>query len=319
MYSLKDALLQNYDADVLKMIVWDQKKERPDELAEAAAERLLQPDVMRRKMMFLHDDDISFFEYACKGKTSVAKANYVSADRIREANYGFVTDMNMTFRIPDDVVSVYEQINEPSFHEKRRKMSWLLDCAKLIPLFYGIITVGDFSRLYRRNPKRSESDEEIVLVLLPELFRYAETNLVLHGNELISSDLEKTGNMDKIRQLHREYPISFPTYAEIKNITEDFYPSGSQSYRKLKQRMIRMFSMSSEKADAMLEVVFVNIAVGCQYDDIADYLSNNGLKMTDDQRRQLKSVMQETWLDTRCLMFNGQRPSVAAPQMLYVF
>ena len=39
MYSLKDALLQNYDADVLKMIVWDQKKERPDELAEAAAER----------------------------------------------------------------------------------------------------------------------------------------------------------------------------------------------------------------------------------------------------------------------------------------
>ena len=83
--------------------------------------------------------------------------------------------------------------------------------------------------------------------------------------------------------------------------------------------MIRMFSMSSEKADAMLEVVFVNIAVGCQYDDIADYLSNNGLKMTDDQRRQLKSVMQETWLDTRCLMFNGQRPSVAAPQMLYVF
>ena len=71
MYSLKDALLQNYDADVLKMIVWDQKKERPDELAEAAAERLLQPEVMRRKMMFLHDDDISFFEYACKGKENL--------------------------------------------------------------------------------------------------------------------------------------------------------------------------------------------------------------------------------------------------------
>lgn len=318
-YFLKDALLQNYDAETLKGIVPEMADSTPAELARAAAERLLQPEVMRRRMMFLHDDDIAFFNYACRGKTSVAKANYAAADRLRELNYGFVTDARMTFRIPDDVVSAFEGIDDDAFRLKRQKMSWLLDCARLVPLFYSVMSAGDFCRLYRRKKERQESNEEILIVMLPELFRNADPKLVLQGGELIHQGLLESGNIGKIRQLHREYPVSFPSYGEIRNITADFYPSSAASYKKLKQIMIRLLSVSPETAEAMLEAVFINIAVGTDCDYIFEVLAQHGLAVNDAQKDELKPYMLDAWLDTRCLMFNGECPRRAAPQLSYLF
>jgi hypothetical protein len=315
---LKDALLANYDAETLKEIS-GMNAGSPEELAKAAAEILLKPDVMADRMKFLHDQDLTFFEVACRGETSVAKANYASADRIRDLLYGFADPRTMRFTVPDDVVHVYREIKTEAFDEKRKKMSWLNDCIRLVPLFYGAVRVTDFCRLYRQNRERQEDDGEIILRLLPELKKSRPVRIHTAGGELVSDDIEQSGGLDKIRQLHKEYPVRFPTAAEIKNITADFYPSDSASYKKLKKALIRETGRDADYADAFLELIFVNMAAGCNYDDLVRLLNEDGMTVSDEMKRRLRPLMHEAWMDTRCLMFNGERPRKAAPHLSYLF
>lgn len=322
--NLKEALLSVHDSEwLMEFAKTSGLKElnTPEETADVISETLLDPQIMMENMITLHDEDIDFIRYCLKQDQPFLPSSgyYDSADRLRDLQYGFVVDENMHFVMPDDVKKAYQKIDTPAFHQKRKKMAWLNDCVSLIPYLYAILSVGDLGTLYRKHRGFEETNEEIVMRMLPELSGRPHFPCALEGNELITKGLKESGQEKRLREIHETIPVSFPSYGEIKDLIQNGYPSKETSWKKLRHTLIHDFRVSDTFIDALLNGIWMYIATGNAFSDTLKMIRNESVPVRKEQEESLKAVMTEAWNHTRMIMCNGDTPEHAMPYTSYIF
>ena len=278
--------------------------------AEQLAEKLLSEDCLKGRMLTLHDNDIRFLEYVIRsgGKLIPVRANYASADQLRNLSYAFVPWGSMTMELADELADAYAAINTPEYHELRRRTAWLYDCMTISAQIHGIISISDFCTLYRRHPDFDEPNEEIIMRLLRQLKRWHELPMEQKEGELIVKGLAETGHEAKLRILHQQVPAGIPSYSEMKDILQNGYPSRVKEYRVLKTFLIRETLVREDYASAVLELLWKLISSGNTWAEILDILHGQAVPVPAGAEETLKARMADAWEVTRMLMCNGHAP-----------
>ena len=321
---LKDVLLTVHDPqwlmDFAKTAGLKEVKS-PAETAEVISETLLDPQIMEQNMLVLHDEDIDFIHYCLKQDQPFlpSRVYYASADRLRDMQYGFVTGQSMYFIMPEDVKEVFRKIDTPSFHDRRKRVSWLNDCISLIPYLYAILSTGDLCTLYRKHRGFDESNEEIILTMLEPLKERHDFPCVLRKNELITKGLQETGQEERLREIHETLPVVFPSCGEIRDLTEKGYPVRSKTWQKLKTYLIHDLKVSDEFIDPLLNGIWMYLATGNAFSDTLKMIRHESIPVNEEQEPELKRIMSQAWNDTRMIMCNGDTPAHAMPYSEYIF
>lgn len=67
--------------------------------------------------------------------------------------------------VPQEVISVYKQVNTPELQEKCRKLSWMRSCESMMGLIYAIAPLKIVYRMYRKRDGFRVSYEEFMDIL----------------------------------------------------------------------------------------------------------------------------------------------------------
>jgi hypothetical protein len=289
------------------------------ETAEAYAETLLDPSIMRLRLRTLHEEDLRFFEsLMARGRMKPVPANYASADALRETGYAYVVDAAMDLEVPGDVRAVYEEINDEDFRNEQKKYSWLNDCLKLVPYLYGIVSLKNLKALYEQR-RGYEASEETIAGMCDDLIQNNGAAVHHTGDEIIANGIEESGQEEKLRQLHGEIPAGLLSYAEAKDILENRYPSRDGVWKNLRNYFIHYIHVSDDFIDALLEAVWQYMALGNSYQEILQMIHQEAVSLTKLQEVELKAYMGSCWDATRMLMCNGHRPGDVMPGSTRIF
>ena len=310
---LKDALIETRGAEWIRMTAQNGGLSGEGELNEIAGETaglLLSPDVLSERMLSLHDEDIEFLNHVIRSGGSVqpAKANYASADRLRNIDLAFVRRGSLKMELADEVPAAYAAIDTPEFHELRQKVSWLLDCMKISAQIHGIISLSDLGTMYRRHPDRSEPNEEIIFTLMKHVKGSPECPMEQKGSEFVVTGLADTGHEEKLRVLHEQVPAGIPSYSEMKDILQRGYPSKTKEYRTLKKFLIRETLIREDYAEAVLELIWKLLSSGNTYKEVMQVMESQAIPLPVTAETKMKPLLGDVWDVTRMLLCNGHTP-----------
>ena len=272
--------------------------------------------LLNRKLLLLKDEEVRLLESAVKQDGIVpSRTNYRAADRLCALDLGFI-DAEKKLIIPEEVSDVYLAINTIDFHDLRSKISWLYDCLRLVGFFYGVISVSDFGRLYRRKKGMEDPNEEIIMRLYPLVY---DAPAVISDGEIMNRGVRESGNLDKLKQMHERVAVGIPSYSELKDIVENGYPSKNKQYQQLRQFMIRTLNLDVDYSEALLSALHEFIAKGNTYADIMNLLEQENIKPSENDEQLLKYYLGECWDNTRMLLCNGNCPADVMPYHRDIF
>ena len=287
------------------------------DVTDAAAAFYADPVRIENKLLQLHDDEVSLLEKLIREDVMIpALSNYRNAQKLITSELACIMGSDMSLGIIDEVKEVYGSLDPVQFSAMRRKVSWLCDCVHMIPFLYGILPLRDLCTLYRKRKGFDDPNEEIILKLYK---RITDNPVILQNSELYTAGLNDAGNEAKLRQLHKNLPVSFPSYGEIKDVIENGYPSRSEPYKKLKRFLIRDLKQDPSYAEAMMEAVYNYIAKGNTCRDILDLFNQEDIQMNETQKKAVISLLGDCWDDTRMLMVRGARPRDVMPGNRHIF
>lgn len=275
------------------------------------------PPFIENRLLQLHDDEVRLLEALIRQDILIpSENNHRCAERLITTELACILHADLSLGIIDEVRDVYSSLDLKEFNELRTKVSWLTDCLHIIPFMYGILPVKDLCDLYRKRKGFDDTNEEILFSLYR---RITDNPVSLNKNELCTEGLNEAGNEAKLRQIHKSLPVSLPSYAEIRDITENGYPSHSKPYMKLKRFFIRELKQEPAYADALMEMVYNFIAKGNPYQSILEVIEHENIEMDAFRKLQLRSLIGDCWDDTRMLMARGARPVDLHMDKNYIF
>ncbi len=307
--SLKNCLLGRYTAADLRKKAEEQGisgEENSIVCAQKISDSMLNIANFRNVLLLLHDDEIRFLDQACAKEEGFrpAESQYAAADRLFQLDYGFIVSGTREFVIPSDVKLAYHHIRTDAFEKKRRKMSWLADCVRMIPLIYLTLDEKDLYQLYRKRKGYEESDEELE-GLLSEYLRMSDCPCIRKDGVLISKVLEEKGVTEEILKMQKDMPPNLVPYSEVRQIMDHGYPHTEKEWKQLKKFFIRKCGCAVDYADVACSVVWMELAAGADFSLIAEDLAASGIVIPESESRNLENMIRLIRLNVRMSYYRG--------------
>ncbi len=307
--SLKNCLLGRYTAVELRdkaRRIGLSGEENSIACAQKLAESMLKIDNFRNVLLLLHDDEIRFMDQACAKEEGFrpAESQYGAADALFRLDYGFIVSGSREFVIPADVRLAYQHIRTDEFEKKRKKMSWLADCVRMIPVIYLTLEEKDLYRMYGKRKNFEESDSELK-TLLDEYLKMSDCPCVRKGDILISKVLEEKGITGKILKIQEKMPANLVPYSEVRQITEHGYPYTEKEWKLLKKFFVRKCGCTADYADMACGVVWMELAAGADPEMIGEDLAASEITVPESERKNLENMISLIRLNVRMSYYRG--------------
>ena len=126
--------------------------------------------------------------------------------------------------IPKELYSLYPEICDADFHERRHKIDWIRKCLnKIIPPYYSMIPMRKLCRICRRtNPPVIQAEEVLDLVnSIPEDY----CQCVIQDDMVYSKQLiEDSEILQYVKKVQADKPYYIMREQEIEELLENGYP-----------------------------------------------------------------------------------------------
>ena len=275
------------------------------DLAKKIAAYMLQSQVLEKYFLCLQDEQIAEFELAAKqgGLYRSEKSEYLID--LYEASYiGMLVDGRT--RIPKEVYELYLSINSPEFHERRKKMNYLLACLRVSGVLYGITPIRIFLNMLNQCPGFVVTKEELVREIQNIPAEYLDYIIV--GDSIYHTELYPNDKGILRAQENKEYYI--PTIAEINDFSIHGYFSNCPQTIKFKRYLEKELEISREQAEAAVRTIQRRICSNCELEEIADVLNDLGIIVLEEwERKELAKQIHHLCNETRMLLNRGFTPN----------
>ena len=136
-----------------------------EELAENITEKVLNPEIMKEIFLQADEWEIEAFDRATERKCFPAThKDWKELEWFSNKGY-IVAYSDNHAEVPQEVISVYKQVNTPELQEKCRKLSWMRSCESMMGLIYAIAPLKIVYRMYRKRDGFRVSYEEFMDIL----------------------------------------------------------------------------------------------------------------------------------------------------------
>ena len=285
------------------------KRETKEEAVGKIAGKLLNPDVLYRHFVSLTDDEMNAFEEVMNAGGTLK----ISPDR--EDHYDALIDTAYVFYSTEDLIIVgtdvmdgYRKINNPEFHARRRKVSYLRQCLNtIVPMYYSMLPVRKFIRICRRTADPQIRAEEVqeLLSFIPDSMH----DCVIRDDTVYSGELIRDpDNMDYIRNIQKDKPYCIIKEDEIDEILHYGYPQGKRAYREFREYLLSELKVSADTAETVLRETHRRIALTYRIQKFYDMLKENGIIPTQKQAEEIMKIYMSLVANTRTVFNRGYTP-----------
>ncbi len=279
-----------------------------EELAERIANKVLDPEVM--KSIFLQADE---WEIEAFDRATTRKCFPASHKDWKElewfSNKGYIVAYSDNHaEVPQEVITVYQQINTPELQEKCRKLSWMRSCQSMMGLIYAIAPLKIVYRMYRKRDGFRVSYEEF-LDILHELAE-KDDMCIIKEDKLIWKAVLQDNLYERIEEFQGDREFYIPTVDEILDYSKHGYPSQNISYRKLSSFLRDELQLDEEKIEELLYIVYKEFSMDGMLSDIMEEFNKREVVFDSDrQMERFAPIMMEVNNNTRMLDFRGYTPN----------
>lgn len=274
-------------------------------LCEKVANELLRPSIMKQRMSTLSDAEIAAFEAVLSAEEGYAygESQQDIMEHLYELDYIFLpADEDIAYAAVD-VAEVYHKINTEEYHARRRKICWLKDCLDVVPLYYWVIPLRAFGRIYRKRPGFSLKNEEIAALfpLLPE----EENACVLLEDKIVAKVALKEEQYLAIERRQGDTPFYIPKWQEVEELAEHGYPAGDPGCKKLAAFFQKYLKYGQKEAESAACDTWFYMSRGHSAKYVIKYLEEDDIFLNGAAQRAFLVLNAELRDHTRMLLERG--------------
>lgn len=283
-----------------------------EELAERIQDKVLEPEVMEKRLLLLSDAEIEEFE-------EVIELNgYYPIPEIREKLVRFY-EMSYVFlyadgyaEVPKAAVEVYKKINTPQFQEKRRGTFWIHRCLEFTAMVFRCAPEGIVRRMFKKCLGRK---------ITPEEFSYYYENVpeeanpcVWCENRFMDEELFEDNQYFTLEAIRGDLGFYIPSPNEILDYTENNYPASDPYYRKLKTFLMTKVNLAEIEVKLLMPVLWSRFNKRDDISETAEVFGQNLHFPDRDTAKEFLRILGEVYNHTRMALYCGHTPDeVMAP------
>ena len=279
-----------------------------EELAEKIADRILTPEVMEEKFLLLDDHQVEVFEEAMNKKCfTPTEEEWTALDWAGAAGY-FVAYSDDKGEVPQEVITAYEKISTPEFHDRRRKTGWMLDCESFLGFVYAVAPVKIMHQIYSSR-QGFEVDMDEFLRIFNSIDE--EMNIcVLQNDKMIYKAVMENNLYRDIERVQYGNEFYIPSPEEVLDYAVNGYPSQEPAYRAIFRFMTEEMHNTKERADYLLYIIYKEFSMNGMLSDIMDIFNEEKVVFdSDDQMKKFTTLLVAANNHTRMLDFRGHTPN----------
>lgn len=274
---------------------------------------LLEPVIIRKDFYFLDDKDLQFFEEANSSDEGFYPISQEQKDtflKLAYFGYAFFTRGQMRVRIPKELKEIYPLANSEAFREKRSKIQWIMKIMnEIVPIYYGVIPLQQFSRLCRRKDSPALKPEEVPTLAKQIPDRYTGSSV---EGDFVVSDYYRLHEKDKkeLLALQGEKPFYIMRQKELEELIAYGYPVKEFWHNRLKALLMGQWKTSEKEAELILAEIHREVALGGRVQDIIDFLKDFDLKK--NELNDYMQLFQNIINNSPCMINRGYTPDMLA-------
>ena len=307
-------LLKCYSRADLRAMAQDQRLpvssgDTKEKMSQILADHLLKPETVRRYFSLLTDQETEAFESILnkKGPVQILPEQEDDFDMLRDIGYVFIGEDLMT-DIPKELHSLYPEICDADFHERRHKIDWIRKCLnKIIPPYYSMIPMRKLCRICRRtNPPVIQAEEVLDLVnSIPEDY----CQCVIQDDMVYSKQLiEDSEILQYVKKVQADKPYYIMREQEIEELLENGYPPKEASYKRFRGYLSKEFQKKPEEVDEIIRHLHDAMAFSYKIEKYYDILSSYGVHLTLTQVKEIQPLLQDMSNNTPTFYNRGYTP-----------
>lgn len=277
-----------------------------EELAEKIQDKILEPEVMEKRLLLLSDAEIEEFEAAIESNgyypTSEIREKLV---RLYEMSYVFLYADGYA-EVPKAAAEVYKKINTPQFQEKRRGTFWMHRCLEFAAMVFRCAPEGIVRRMLKQCLGRK---------ITPEEFSYYYENIPEEANpcvwsesRFIDKELFAENQYLTLEALRGVPGFYMPSPDEVLDYTENNYPASDPYYRKLKTFLVSKVNLAEAEAELLMPVLWSRFNKRDDISEIAEVFGQNIHFPDSDTAKEFLRILGEVYNHTRMVLYCGHTP-----------
>ena len=307
-------LLKCYSRGNLREMMRDQNLpvssgDTKEKMSGMLSDHLLKPETIRRYFSILNDRETAAFERVLKekGPVQILPEDEDDFDTLRDIGYVFIGEDLMT-DIPKELHSLYPDICNAAFHERRRKIDWIRKCLnKIIPPYYSMVPIRKLCRICRRtNPPVIQAEE------VPDLAKAIPENYCqcLIRDEMVYSKqlIEDSETLQYVKKVQGDKPYYIMREQEIEELLEYGYPPREASYRRFRDYLSKSFGKKPKDAEEIIRHLHDAMAFSYRIEKYYEILSSYGIKPTLTQVKEIQPLLQDMSNNTPTFYNRGYTP-----------
>ena len=274
------------------------------DLAGRIAGWLLDPEVFRKRMGILTDEQIRIFEKAMACPYVPARSEYMDLMRLHDLDYLFWSREDGRISIPEDAAAAYRNCADRAFHYYRRRISWLMRCLYFCETCYGVLPMDLFVRMGRRHPLYIMSEDR-VRTLFAEIPQDLKDCTLTAGFLLFDrfGDRETCGDLLRSQEGSLYYE---PSYEEIEEHWNGLYTLRSSAWQAFRDFLKETQPMDETAVSELVYEIWARLTEDEDYRSLVLELAGNRLVFTRDRDIPLfLRRLREAAADTRLLSLRG--------------
>lgn len=278
-----------------------------DKAVQKVAGHMVKPDVLKDYFIKLDDERIQAWDNAV-----TAKKYYKPSEEEWEVLEPFYDDFylamynNGTVEVPFEVAEEYNKMNTPEFEERRKQVTWMMDCLYIHTTIYGVAPASVVMRMYRKRPGYRLKQSEFLSVFqdIPKEYNPC----VLYGDKVIRKAFAETGYYEKLERIQEPWEFFIPEADEIRDCCRNGYPSRERHYGEIRTFLTEKCSMDGEDVKEWLAEIWQWTTQGYSVQEIEKQLKGEGLVFGDKKKRkEFLDLLNKAQEYTRCLRYRGNR------------
>ena len=200
-------------------------------LVEKLYEEMRKPETIAKRFALMPNESIKAFEAALE------KDCFLPTPKEAELLMPFimmgciVNYADNAMEVPQEIRTVYAEINTPEFQAKRQKLSWLLDCEEAFSILHVVAPVEVFHKMYtqKRGFKISLDEFRSLFDEIPANFNQC----VIRGERIILKDVLQDKFYLKLEESQTKFDFYIPTPKEVTALAEARYLRDEPTYKAL--------------------------------------------------------------------------------------
>ncbi len=268
-----------------------------DTVCTALAKKLMEENVLEKRLGILDDDILQGLHDIAEGKT-IAEDDLIDHLDGLDLIYGSAVTKQWT--VPEEVKERFS-IESESWQRERRSRVWLMQCLSVIQHYWADVSIDTMRQLYlQKDTVDSQADLKKLFAEIP----VSEINCVLIGSSFVIRGWRSSEVFAGYREKQKKYSFAMPSVEEVEDLYRNDFDTLNPYGRKVKEWFLQN-GAEEDDLELLLHELWNDMNYGHAETEILKEAES--MIVYDDKKEQelFRSMMHQWYIHVRRMDLRG--------------